>query len=122
MKFLSVVALLTLSLNTFAKAPIATCSTVGDALDSVELMASKGGQISEVRINSMDPNKSKSYKVSKELSAMASRTSISLIAAQNLEDVYGGAIFNAIKLDIDAKLTRGVLAADGAVFFLNCHK
>ena len=122
MKFLSAVALLTLSLNTFAKAPIATCTTVGDALDSVELIASKDGQISEVRINSMDASKSKSYKVSKELSTMSSRSSTSLIAAQNLEDVYGGAIFNAIKLDVGFKLTHGVLAADGAIFFLNCHK
>jgi hypothetical protein len=69
----------------------------------------------------MDPNKSKSYKVSKELSTMNSRSETSIIAAQNLEDVYGGAIFNAIKLDIDARLTRGILAADGAIFFLNCQ-
>jgi hypothetical protein len=122
MKFLSILALLSLSVGAFANTKIATCTTIGDALDSVELIAGKDGKIAKVKINSMDPNNSKTYNVSKELSTMSSKTGLSIVAAKNLNAVYGGAIFDAIKLDLSLKLDGGVLAADKAVYFLNCQK
>jgi len=122
MKFLSVLALLSLSVSAFASNKIATCTTIGDALDSVELIAGKDGKIAKIKVNSMDPDNSKTYNVSKELSSASSKNGMSIIAAKDLSAVYGGAIFDAIKLDLSAKLDGGVLAADNAVYFLNCQK
>jgi hypothetical protein len=122
MKFLSIVAVLTFSLSAFANNKVATCTTIGDALDSVELISGRDGKIAKIKVNSMDPNNAKTYNVSKELSSLSSKSGLSLIAAKNLDAVYGGAIFDAVKLDLNANLTRGTLAADKAVFFLNCQK
>jgi hypothetical protein len=51
-----------------------------------------------------------------------SKDGMSIIAAKDLNAVYGGAIFDAIKLDLSAKIDGGVLTEDNVVYFLNCQK
>lgn len=122
MKKLGLIALMTLSLNSFASDTlVASCTTIGDALDSVDLFANSKGLITTVKVNSMDPEASTVYTTMEGLSSF-SKDGMQIIAAEDEENIYGGGINNAIILDVDSLLTGGMLAENGSVYILNCSK
>ena len=86
-----------------------SCSTVGDALDSVTITKT------EVKIADLDGSEI-TFKVMEGLSSANE-----IIAAVDTESVYGGAVANALKLDIAKDGESATMAARGNVYLLNCQ-
>lgn len=125
MKKLGLLALMSLSLNTFAGStgsnPVVTCTTIGDALDTVELIGDTKGNITEIKVNAMDPDESATYKTMENLYSV-SKDGIRIVAAASEYSTSGGAIYNAMILDLASDYSTGMLAEAGDVYFLKCQK
>ena len=95
-----------------------SCTTIGDALSSVDLVQNSKG-VQSVRITELDLT-SKKYRTSTLFNSKSS-LSQTLVGYRNAEDVYGGEMRNAILLQVNAKGRSALMAHRGSVFYLNCQ-
>lgn len=118
MKKFILVALALVSLSTFAKEKVLIeCTTPGDALGAVEIKeSSKGNQV--VVVTGLD-DVSTVYKVQSNYKA-ASKTKQVIVAAKDFDNVFGGAIMDALMLEISADKKSAVMADRSSVFIMNC--
>jgi hypothetical protein len=120
MKKLLLIALATLSFNALAKDKVLlSCTTYGDALSEVQVVADANGDQS-IKIIEMD-NTSKKMQVMMPTFYSAKKTQLVLSAARYPDSASGGAVDEAAILVVEANKKSARLAHAGLVFFMDCR-
>ena len=120
LKKLLLIALATLSLNALAKDKVLlSCTTYGDALSEVQVVADANGDQS-IKIIEMD-NTSKKMQVMMPTFYTAKKTQLVLLAARYPDSASGGAVDEAAILVVEANKKSARLAHAGLVFFMDCR-
>ncbi|MBA2404394.1 MAG: hypothetical protein H0V66_06455 [Bdellovibrionales bacterium] len=113
-----IIVMLLLSTQAFAAAKtILTCTTPGDALSALEVV--ENGAKSVIKIHYMDDS-TKVFKLNSSLANIKAGKSDTLVAAVDLDAVYGGSISDAILMRIFPGQKEARLGANSQVYFLNC--
>lgn len=119
MKKFLVLALALTSLSTFAKEKVLIdCTTIGDALGAVEIKQDEKG-VQTVVVTGLDDN-SVVYQVQSKYKA-TSKTKQTIVAAKDFDNVFGGAVMDALMLEVSADKKTAVMAQNSSVFFMNCQ-
>ena len=120
MKKFFIFALAVLSFNTFAKDKVLlSCTTYGDALSEVQVVADAQGDQS-IKVIQMD-NSSKKMQVLLPTFYSAKKKELVLSAARYPDSASGGAVDEAAIMIIAADKKSARLAHEGLIFFLDCR-
>jgi hypothetical protein len=120
MKKILLIALAVLSLNALAKDKVLlSCTTYGDALSEVQVLADAKGDQS-IKIIEMD-NTSKKLQVMMPTFFSDKKTQLVLSAARYPDSASGGAVDEAAILVISANKKSARLAHAGLIFFMDCR-
>ena len=114
-----VLAMLTLGMNANART-LLECTTVGDALSSVQVIETSRGPA--IRVIDLD-NSVTQYKIMMgDLTKIRNGRSDTLIGAKNPDQVFGGAIMDAALMRVFPGQKEAYLSANKSVYILNCRK
>jgi hypothetical protein len=126
MKFL--IALFALvSLNAFsAEKVVLECITPGDALEAVQLIQKDGASIIRVEFlvdETEDGNVGhEDFTITASLKNILKGDADTLVGTSHNTEEFGGARTNAILIRVLPGQKSALLAKDGAVYTLSCHK
>ncbi len=97
---------------------IRQCTTVGDALSEVQILADKKGNQSLVVVE-MDRS-SRRFQMITDYEVKA-KTNKTYIASEDLDAANGGRVANSVMLEMNVDKRTATLAYQGAVYFLICQ-
>ena len=96
------------------------CTTPGDALNDVQLI-DNGAKAPTLNVSFLDDSVV-SMVISSSLKNIKAGDSDTLIAAKDLDNVFGGGIADAALLRVLPGQKSARLAMNGMVYILNCYK
>lgn len=117
-KILSTLLVLT-SLSSFAAdKTVLSCTTPGDALSSVEIVQKTKTEF-VIKIHDMDDSTSV-FKVDGKFSNSIQQGQV-LIAAKDFDNAFGGAVMDALMINISSDRKSAKMAQRGSVYFMTCQ-